>query len=394
MTAAGCERIAYVTAQELLPGYLLVGSDEYRRSEYVSRLKAHLEQTGMADFNLDERDMNRDPQIDDIIASLNTLPMGTEFRLVILYGCDKLPKTVSEPLVEYFSAPSPSTVCLVIADRLPKSTRLYKAVAKLGAKAAIDCSPMKARELSGYLCKIAPRYNGRINPVAAEELVSRVGENTRLLVSELQKLIEIAQVPMIEKEHVERYVVRTAEAKPWDLLNAIASRNASSVLEQLSLQPARSEIRIEKEHVERYVVRTAEAKPWDLLNAIASRNASSVLEQLSLQPARSEIRTFTLIVGRLRELIIAKALDARGEGGRLAEVLGLQSWQVKNHVKWSRKFSMLELTSALHDAVDVEMALKGSRDSELALRIWVMGLVGGDSSAGASLGTKPPYRSR
>lgn len=347
MTAAGCERIAYVTAQELLPGYLLVGSDEYRRSEYVSRLKARLEQTGMADFNLDERDMNRDPQIDDIIASLNTLPMGTEFRLVILYGCDKLPKTVSEPLVEYFSAPSPSTVCLVIADRLPKSTRLYKAVAKLGAKAAIDCSPMKARELSGYLCKIAPRYNGRINPVAAEELVSRVGENTRLLVSELQKLIEIAQVPMIEKEHVERYVVRTAEAKPWDLLNAIASRNASSVL-----------------------------------------------EQLSLQPARSEIRTFTLIVGRLRELIIAKALDARGEGGRLAEVLGLQSWQVKNHVKWSRKFSMLELTSALHDAVDVEMALKGSRDSELALRIWVMGLVGGDSSAGASLGTKPPYRSR
>ena len=35
----------------------------------------------MAAFNLDERDMAKDPQIDDIIASLNTFPMGSEFRL-------------------------------------------------------------------------------------------------------------------------------------------------------------------------------------------------------------------------------------------------------------------------------------------------------------------------
>ena len=40
----------------------------------------------MADFNLDVRDMTKDPDIDDITGSLNTYPMGADFRLVILEG--------------------------------------------------------------------------------------------------------------------------------------------------------------------------------------------------------------------------------------------------------------------------------------------------------------------
>lgn len=317
-----------MTSKELLPAYLIVGADEYRRSTVVGRMKSRLEQTGMMDFNLDERDMTRDPQIDDIIASLNTLPMGSDFRLVILYGCDRLPKSVVEPLVEYLSHPSPSTVCLIVAERLAKNTRLYKAASKVGPKALIDCSPKSLRELPSYVAKMARQRGGSITPAAAEELVGRVGENTRLLDSEIKKLFEIAQVQTIEKDHVERYVVRTAEVKPWDLLNAISARDMNATL-----------------------------------------------EQLSLQPAKSEVRLFSLIVGRIRELIVAKALDARGDGRRLAETLGLQGWQVRNHIMWSRRYAMGELARALHDAVEVEMALKGSRDSELALRLWVTGLI-------------------
>ena len=105
----------------LLPGYLIVGSDELKSSHAVERMRSRLEKTGMAEFNLDERDMAKDPQIDDIIASLNTFPMGAEFRLVILTNCDKLPKAVSEPLVEYFSNPSPTTVAWWSPPRLPRT---------------------------------------------------------------------------------------------------------------------------------------------------------------------------------------------------------------------------------------------------------------------------------
>ena len=62
----------------LLPAYLIVGTDGVKRDHAVSRMKARLEKTGMVEFNLDERDMTKDPDIESIIGSLNTFPMGSE----------------------------------------------------------------------------------------------------------------------------------------------------------------------------------------------------------------------------------------------------------------------------------------------------------------------------
>lgn len=309
----------------LLPAYLIVGADEYKRSHAVERMKARLQKSGMAEFNLDERDMTRDPAIDDIVASLNTFPMGADFRLVILDGCDRLPKAVSEPLVEYLANPSPTTVCLVVANTLAKNTRLYKAVAKIDKKAVVDCTPKKAWEMPKQVVSMARSHGKTMGLPAAEALVSRAGEQSRMLDNELKRLSQMVEGPEITLADVERLVMRTAEVKPWDFLNAVSAR--------------------------------------DLPRS---------LELLRLQPDHSEVRLFSLLVTRLRELIFAKALDARGAGRELASTLGVQSWQVKNHLTWARRFKMGELVDALRDAVEVEAALKGSGDSALALQMWVV----------------------
>ena len=57
--------------------------------------------------------------------------------------------------------------------------------------------------------------------------------------------------------------------------------------------------------------------------------ARRAFELLRLLPPHSEMRTYSLVCTRLRELICAKALDARGQGRELAATLGVQSWQVK-----------------------------------------------------------------
>lgn len=172
----------------LLPAYLIVGTDGVKRDHAVSRMKARLEKSGMVEFNLDERDMTKDPDIESIIGSLNTFPMGSEFRLVILDGCSKLAKAVSEPLVEYLASPSPTTVCLIIADSLAKNTRLYKAIAKIDKKAIVDCSGTKRWELPRRVQQMATQRGKSISTAAAEELVSRSGENTRMLDNDLAKL--------------------------------------------------------------------------------------------------------------------------------------------------------------------------------------------------------------
>ncbi|WP_102337549.1 DNA polymerase III subunit delta [Collinsella provencensis] len=314
--------------QQLLPGYLVVGADELKRVRSIERMRARLEKTGMADFNIDVRDMAKDPQIDDVIASLNTFPMGADFRLVILENCDKLPKTVSEPLVEYFANPSSTTVCLVIATSLAKNTRLYKAIAKLGSKAVIDCGLKKAWEMPPQVVKMAQTHGKRMSINAAEALVARAGENTRMLDNELKKLAAMIEGPEISLADVERHVARTVQVKPWEFLNAVSARDANKALELLKMQPEKSEVRL-----------------WSLL------------------------------VTRIRELIIAKALDARGQGSQLASTLGVQGWQVKNHLTWARRWRMEELLDALSTAAETELALKGSRDSELAFLMWVTGIM-------------------
>ena len=42
---------------------------------------------------------------------------------------------------------------------------------------------------------------------------------------------------------------------------------------------------------------------------------------------------------------------------------------------WARRFSMAELVAALEGAVDVELALKGSADSETALLLWITNIL-------------------
>lgn len=316
-----------MAGQGLLPGYLIVGSDELKSSRAVERMRARLGESGMVEFNLDERDMTKDPQVDDIVASLNTFPMGAEFRLVILTNCDKLPKAMSEPLVEYFANPSPTTVCLVVATTLAKNTRLYKAIKKLGDKAIIDCAPKKTWEMPPQVVKMAAAHGKAMGLPAAEALVARSGENTRMLDNELKKLASMVTGSEITLADIERHVMRTAEVKPWEFLNAVAAR--------------------------------------DLVRS---------LELLKLQPAKSEVRLWSLLVTRLRELIIAKSLDTRGQGSQLATTLGVQGWQVKNHLSWARRWRMDELLEALSQAIEVELALKGSRDSELALRMWVISM--------------------
>ena len=67
-----------------------------------------------------------------MLSSLNTLPMGADLRVVIIENAGKLPKPVSEAVIEYLKAPNESCTLLLVAETLAKSTRLYKAVAKVG----------------------------------------------------------------------------------------------------------------------------------------------------------------------------------------------------------------------------------------------------------------------
>lgn len=315
------------TTSGLLPAYLIVGSDDLKRRTAATRLKGRLDQ-GFAAFNLDERTASSDLEATDLLASLNTLPMGDTFRLVLIDRADKLPKPTSEAIVTYLADPNPACVLCLVAESLPKNTRLYKAVAKVGKKAIVDCTPKKRWELPPQVVRMAAAYGMSMDQQAAAELVSRVGESTTMIDAQLKVLAELCS---------DTRTITIAD-------------------------------------VERNITRIAEVKPWDFLDAVCARDAAKALGLYHLMQNPSQVALCSLLTGRVRELLCAKSLDARGQGAALASELGKQAWQVKSHQGWARRFAAGELEHALVACAACERALKSGTDADVAFTELVVGI--------------------
>ena len=312
---------------DLLPAYLIVGADELKRDAVVRRLRSRVP-ADMADFNLDELDGASLEEPGQLISSAQTMPFCADFRLVIVNGAGELAKPVSEAVVSYLADPNPQCVLCLVAEKLAKNTRLYKAVAKVGPHSVIDCAPLKRWELPPYVVKLAQKRGLSMDNAAAQELVERVGEST------------------------------------------VALDNQIATLAQLVGDAGR----ITLADVEANVAQIAEVSPWAFADAVCERNAPRAMEMLNLMKAPSLVFLHSVLVSRLRELICAESLDARGAASGLARELGRQSWQVKNHVRWSRAFGEEELVELLGQAAVCERALKGSQDSEAAFARFVLAM--------------------
>ena len=114
----------------MLPVYLALGEDVLKRRTIIDRLRKRVESIGDFEFNHDVFD-GQSSSGSEIAISCNTLPFASSLRLVEVSHVDKLSKMDSDVLVAYLSAPCQSTVLLLSGDKLPKNSRLYKALNKI-----------------------------------------------------------------------------------------------------------------------------------------------------------------------------------------------------------------------------------------------------------------------
>ncbi len=238
-----------------------------------------------------------------------------------MHAADKLPKEVSEALIGYLDKPNPSCTLVLVADKLAKNTRLYKAVAALGKQTIVECAPIEARDLPTHVSKLAKAHGIAIDAQASAELIARVGDTTTMLDTQIAVLAQLC-------------------------------RDAGV---------------IRKSDVEQHVARIAEVKPWPFLDALSSRNVRDAVVQYRLLGDGQAVRILALAVGRIRELICARSLDGRGTPGLLASELGKQDWQVRNHMRWSRAFKDGELEAALHACADADAALKRGENPDTVM---------------------------
>ena len=310
-------------AQDFLAGYLVVGADAMKRRYVVSRLRARLEKTGDLSLNEDVF-TGADATGDEIVGACGTMPFMSEYRFVYVREAEHLKKEASEALISYFDDPCASTVVLLESASLKKNTRLYKAVARLGAKAVIDCAARSKRDLPAQVRDFAVSHGVTIVPAAADELVSRVGEDTVHLDAELQKLAAV--------------LGRGAEIGVGD--------------------------------VQRYVARTSEVKPWELADALGARDAARAMALLAKMPSASPFGLLTICVNRVRDLLVAKDF-AGAPTAQLASALGKPDWQVRNLPGQASCFTLAELTDILISAAEQARQMKTGGDAQARFELWL-----------------------
>lgn len=310
-----------------LPAYLINGEDELKRETVLKRLRTRLSEFGDMDFNSDVFDGDT-AEGADIVTACNTMPFASDKRLVVVHRADALKKADSEALVEYLAAPCETTVLALVAQKLAKNTRLYKAAAAVGKQAVIDCAPKKRYELPATVRSMAVSHGITVTDAGAQCLIDLVGENTVRLDAELKKL-------------------------------ALAHTGNQP------LGPAQ---------VQALVSRSAEVKPWEFTDAFAARNVAACVKLWNKMDSASPYALIGMCTTRVRELLTCRALAQRGESGTkaLAAHLKVPDWRVKNHANWARGWTSAELRHALSTARDAERAMKSGADENAAFLNWAI----------------------
>ena len=316
---------------DLKPVYLIYGPQELRLEQALARLKAKLSETADLDFNLQTFRADS-AHADEVVAACNTIPFMSQRRLVIVRDVDKMSKGDIDVLADYARDPSETTTLVLVAEKADRRTSLFSAIDKLGGVAEYK-APKKSEFPSAVVEMFAAR--GRtIGREGAEALVSAVGNDLGRLSVEVDKVISFAgEARTLSRHDVEEVMSTTAATSVFELLDALGSRDARATL----------------------------------------RDATKLLSQ-----GESETYIHTMAVRRLRELVTAQALSARGQGGSgvLSETLHKQVWQVRDLPRQADRFRPGELVDALREAAQAEADMKTSRDSRLVLERWLLSVCG------------------
>lgn len=321
--------MAVSSIEELKPVYLIFGDEELLLERALHRLRDRVASVADLDFNSDAFEGESvDPNT--VVAAANTLPFGSEKRLIVVRSVDKMRADDQAVLAAYSADPSPSTCLVLVATKVAKSSKLYKAVDAIGGIA--EYKAPSRNSYPGWVVEHFAARGRRIDYDGAELLVRSVGRDLRRLETEAEKIIAFAgNRTDIGRADVEQLVASTAPMSVFDFVNALGARECAAALERLD----------------------------DLL---ASGEAILGIHAMAVR--------------HIRTLVSVRALLDRGtDRSAMQREMGLQEWQLRTAVEHARRFSAAELTTALRGAADLEVALKTGRgDSRVRFEVWIVGV--------------------
>ena len=228
--------------------YLFSGPEAHIRRSALEALEKKTLMPGLESMN---RTVLSNAPAQSIIESCETLPMMSDYRLIIVRDCALLAagKAKDEAqesalLLDYIGHVPPSTVLVFDAGTaIDKRKKLAAALAKLPG--AVSFEPLDDVQLYKWMNQTLRPMGKRMSREACEQLAFTSGRDLTLLGGELAKLAAYADGrEEITGEDIEKVATHTAECTVFAMVDALSEARAQDAFRLLSVLLSGGEQRI------------------------------------------------------------------------------------------------------------------------------------------------------
>jgi len=323
--------------------YILHGPDELSRTEALAALKARLSDPALGDLNTTLFDGGA-LSLGELQQVCDSLPFMSEQRMVVVHGYlarlggagkKGAENSALEALIGYLSAMPPSThLVFVEPEVLPQGHPLLKLATKPELGQAQAFGGPERGELTPWIVRRVETKGAAIQRPAAEALAIAVGDDLRLLDSEIEKLaLYVGGERPITPADVELLVPYAGAANVFAMVDAIGRRDGRVAL--------------------------------TLLHKLLDQNAAPLY-------------LLGMIVRQFRILIQVKELSARGLAvSTIAKQAGLHPFVAEKAQRQAMNFTIGQLELIYARLLETDLAIKtGQMEDVLALDTLVAALCG------------------
>jgi len=301
--------------------YLLYGTKEYLIKSEIKKIAQEFD-----DININKFDLDNDI-IENIINDCITLSLFSTKKLVICENANMFTGSTSkdsETIETYLNSPNPDTTLIFVVnnEKIDERKRITKLIKKNGIVKSFNDN-----ENSHQLIKDELK-NYQINNNIINLLLNRVGENPRILQSELQKLKLYKDNNIITEEDIIN-VTTKVDTDIFKLLDNIVKNNKNEALE-----------------------------------------AYYEMIKINEEP----IKIIIMLANQFRIMYQCKELLKKGLSEKdIASTLKIHPYRVKLAIQNSRKYSSELLLQYISDLADMDINIKtGQIDKNLALELFIL----------------------
>lgn len=219
--------------------YLFYGPEAHIRKSALEALEKKILMPGLESMN---RTVLSNAPAQTIIESCETLPMMSDYRLIIVQECALLAagKAKDEAqesalLCDYITRVPPSTVLVFDAGTgLDKRKKLSAALVKLPG--AVSFEPLDDAQLYKWMNQTLRPMGKQMSREACEMLAFTSGRDLTMLGGELEKLAAYAQErQQITPEDIEKVATHTAECTVFAMVDALSAGKAKEAFTLLGV---------------------------------------------------------------------------------------------------------------------------------------------------------------